>query len=153
MNANELLKSVQTAVETLDLNPIKTRLMNTASGEGWSHTRTDEAEQEYRRFLCLHKMYPDVALAPYEDVDMFWHYHILDTRKYAADCALVFGYFLHHCPHALLDDVDDTQRRIASGKLLEVLYEATFGAAVPAMGAGLPQATGPCLCGTTLPGF
>lgn len=153
MNANELLKSVQHAVEALDLDSIKTRLMNAASGEGWSREQADTAAQEYRRFLCLNKMYPDVELAPYEDVDMFWHYHILDTRKYAADCKLVFGYFLHHCPHAIANGEDDMQRRIESGKRIGILYEATFGSADPATHARMAQATAPCICASAGPGI
>jgi hypothetical protein len=153
MNANELLNSVQHAVGTLDLDPVKTRLMNGASGEGWSQAKADDIEQEYRRFLCLTRMYPDVELAPYEDVDTFWHYHILDTVKYAADCTRLFGYFLHHCPHAIANEDDDALRRIESGKRIGILYEASFGVADPAMRSGLAQASAPCICGSMGPGI
>lgn len=147
MNANELLKSVSHAVEAIDLEAVKTRLMNAASGEGWSRDKADAVEREYRRFLCMSRMYPDVELAPYEDVDMFWHYHILDTRKYAADCMHAFGHFLHHCPQAETNDEEaDTQRRLDSGKRLAMLYEATFGEADPAIRAGTTQAVALCIC-------
>ena len=94
MNTNDLLK----AVMELDLEPIKMKLMHVASGEGWSLEKANAVEKEYRRFLCLTKMYPEEDTAPLVDVDTFWHYHILDTMKYAADCEQAFGYFVHHSP-------------------------------------------------------
>src|SRR4051794_20617226 len=74
------------AIEALDLNPIKVKLMHEESGEGWPREYADQMEQEYRRFLELMVKYPDEAIAPSMDVDEFWHYHILDTMKYAEDC-------------------------------------------------------------------
>jgi hypothetical protein len=127
MNANDLFN----AVMQLDLDPIKTKLMHVESGEGWSQEKADAVEKEYRRFLCLMKMYPDEDTAPLVDVDTFWHYHILDTMKYAADCEKAFGYFLHHYPYVGMRGEDDEQFRIDSGKRMAELYEATFGEAYP----------------------
>jgi hypothetical protein len=127
MNANELSK----AITELDLSPIKFKLMHAESGEGWSQEKTNAVEKEYRRFLCLMKLYPDEDSAPTMDVDAFWHYHILDTMKYAADCEKVFGYFLHHYPYVGMHGEDDEQLRIDSGERMRTLYEATFGDAYP----------------------
>jgi hypothetical protein len=127
MNANDLFK----AVMQLDLEPIKTKLMHVQSGEGWSQDKADAVEKEYRRFLCLMKMYPDEDTAPLVDVDTFWHYHILDTMKYAVDCQAVFGYFLHHYPYVGMRGDDDEQFRLDSGDRMRELYEATFGEAYP----------------------
>jgi hypothetical protein len=88
-------------------------------------------EKEYRRFLCLMKMYPDEDTAPLVDVDTFWHYHILDTMKYAADCEQAFGYFLHHYPYVGMRGDDDEQFRLDSGDRMRELYEATFGETYP----------------------
>jgi hypothetical protein len=87
------------AFEMLDLAPIKMKLMHVESGEAWSAVRADAVEAEYRRFLYLMKKYPDAGASPSVDVDTFWHYHILDTMKYALDCEALFGYFLHHYPY------------------------------------------------------
>lgn len=65
----------------LDLASIKLRLMDPRSGEAWSQAKTEAMEQEYRRFLYLHRTNPDQPGAPTRDVDTFWHYHILDTQK------------------------------------------------------------------------
>jgi hypothetical protein len=130
MNANDLFK----AVMELDLEPIKTKLMHVQSGEGWSPEKTSAVEKEYRRFLCLMKLYPNEDTAPLVDVDTFWHYHILDTMKYATDCEQVFGYFLHHYPYVGMRGANDEEFRIDSGMRMRDLYEATFGDAYPVLG-------------------
>ncbi|MFL6634153.1 MAG: glycine-rich domain-containing protein [Massilia sp.] len=127
MNTNDLFN----AVMQLDLEPIKMKLMHAASGEGWSLEKANAVEKEYRRFLCLMKMYPEEDTAPLVDVDTFWHYHILDTMKYAADCEQAFGYFLHHYPYVGMGDEDDAQFRLDSGDRMRDLYEATFGETYP----------------------
>lgn len=127
MNANHML----TAVMDLDLEPIKTKLMHVESGEGWSQAKAEAVEKEYRRFLGLMKLYPDEDTAPLVDVDTFWHYHILDTMKYAVDCDAVFGYFLHHYPYVGMRGGDDDQFRLDSGERMRTLYEATFGETYP----------------------
>jgi hypothetical protein len=131
MNANDLFK----AVMQLDLEPIKMKLMHVESGEGWSLEKANAVEKEYRRFLCLMKMYPEEDTAPLVDVDTFWHYHILDTMKYAADCEQAFGYFLHHYPYVGMRGEDDEQFRLDSGNRMRDLYEATFGEAYPGAAA------------------
>ncbi|WLI90069.1 glycine-rich domain-containing protein-like [Massilia sp. R2A-15] len=114
-------------IAALDLASIKTKLMNPESGEGWSRDRVDAAEFEYRRFLYLAKLYPHESAAPLCDVDIFWHHHILDTMKYAADCEQVFGYFLHHLPdNGQRGEVDAALHDRCSGRMHD-LYAATFG--------------------------
>lgn len=111
----------------LDLEPIKTKLMHAESGESWSAVRAAAVETEYRRFLHLMKTFPDEQAGPSVDVDTFWHYHILDTAKYAADCARVFGYFLHHYPYIGLRGEGDEEVHRRSGERMRELYEQTFG--------------------------
>jgi hypothetical protein len=142
MNANDLFN----AVMQLDLEPIKTKLMHVESGEGWSLEKANAVEKEYRRFLCLMKMYPDESIAPLVDVDTFWHYHILDTMKYAVDCEQAFGYFVHHYPYVGMRGGDDEQFRIDSGERMQSLYEATFGEAYPVADAVPVEASGTAYC-------
>jgi len=115
------------AIEQLDLDPIKVKLMHEESGEGWSLEHANAVEQEYRRFLCLMKKYPEEQVAPLMDVDIFWHYHILDTMKYAADCDALFGYFLHHFPYVGLRGEVDEEAHHRLGERMKELYEETFG--------------------------
>ena len=115
-------------IAAIDLDKIKAKLMHQQSGEGWTLARANAIEVEYRRFLCMMHMYPQENFAPLVDVDTFWHYHILDTRKYAADCQQAFGHFLHHHPYVGMgaDDAGDHQ---AYGERMHALYQATFGEA------------------------
>jgi hypothetical protein len=141
MNANDLFKSVM----QLDLTSIKTKLMHVKSGEGWSMDKANTVEKEYRRFLCLMKLFPEESTAPLVDVDTFWHYHILDTMKYAADCEQVFGYFLHHYPYVGMDGTEeDEQFRLDSGARMGVLYESIFGDAYPGWATADAQASAFC---------
>jgi hypothetical protein len=125
MNSNAELN----VIASLDLTPIKVKLMHKESGEGWSQSQVDAVELEYRRFLHLLKLFPDERVAPQFDVDIFWHYHILDTMKYAADCEQIFGYFLHHSPYSELGGEEDEASHQRSGARMQELYEMTFGAA------------------------
>jgi hypothetical protein len=131
----------------LDFSAIKAKLMHEA-GEGWSRERTDAVECEYRRFLFLMKAFPNESTAPLVDVDTFWHYHILDTMKYAADCEQMFGYFLHHYPYLGLHGEEDEQLRLDSGERMRELYEATFGEPYPT--ARATAAGDVAYCGTAV---
>lgn len=124
MNAQEMH-----AIAALDLEPIKVKLMHEESGEGWTLERANAVEFEYRRFLFLMKQFPHEQTAPLVDVDTFWHYHILDTLKYAADCDAVFGHFLHHFPYIGLRGEDDEAAHLRVGLRMKQLYETTFGEA------------------------
>jgi hypothetical protein len=124
MNAQDALQKIA----AIDLEQIKTKLMHKESGEGWSAARADAIETEYRRFLSLVMLHPDDSFAPLVDVDTFWHYHILDTRKYAADCTLAFGHFLHHNPAVGLDEPGaEAAAHATQGARMQALYLAAFG--------------------------
>jgi hypothetical protein len=125
----------------VDLDPIKFKLMH-ESGEGWSPKRTSAVESEYRQFLYLAKAFPHEHLATTEDVDIFWHYHILDTMKYAADCEMLFGYFLHHFPYAGMRGEDDREALDYLGERTALLYQQTFGSTPAAQVKD--SATAPC---------
>ncbi|XLZ72698.1 glycine-rich domain-containing protein-like [Massilia sp. SR12] len=117
------------AIADLDLEPIKVKLMHDESGEGWSLEKVNAVEFEYRRFLYLMKTFPNEQTAPLMDVDIFWHYHILDTMKYFIDCENVFGYYLHHFPYIGLRGEDDEAAHERVGNRMKELYEETFGEA------------------------
>lgn len=125
MNSNAAVNMIA----KVDLDPIKVKLMDKESGEGWSLAQTNAVEFEYRRFLCLMKLFPQEQAAPLFDVDVFWHYHILDTMKYAEDCEQIFGYFLHHFPYVGLRGENDKVMLEEFGVRMQQLYETTFGEA------------------------
>lgn len=115
------------AIAELDLEPIKKKLMHPSAGEGWSAARADAIATEYRRFMYIVHTYPDELASPTVDVDTFWHYHILDTMKYAADCEKAFGYFMHHYPYLGLMEEDEEGMEERAAECTRKLYEATFG--------------------------
>ena len=116
--------------EALDLTAIKMKLTHAESGEGWSEHRANAVEAEYRRFLFLMKKYPDGGASPTVDVDTFWHYHILDTMKYARDCDTLFGFFLHHYPYVGMGAGANEGERQRAGERMRQIYEAEFGACI-----------------------
>lgn len=128
------------AIAVLDLEPIKVKLMHKESGEGWSLERANAVALEYHRFLTLMKKFPNEDTSPLVDVDTFWHYHILDTMKYAADCQAVFGYFLHHFPYVGMRGEEDAATLARIGNRMKELYEAEFGVAYGSVTGALAAA-------------
>ena len=87
------------AIQALDLDPIKVKIMDREEGRGWTLEQANEAERRYKQFLVLKLRYPNRSIVPSKTVDQFWHQHILDTQKYAEDCQRIFGFFVHHFPY------------------------------------------------------
>jgi len=125
------VEQVVAAIQALDLDPIKLKLMDAEEGQGWSREYVDRMELAYRRFLTLLVRFPEETIAPTKDLDKFWHGHILDTMKYAEDCENVFGFFLHHFPYFGMRGEDDAANLRAAGKNMHSLYEREFGEALP----------------------
>ncbi len=112
--------------EELELNSVRDALIEK---QGWSLERAEAARAEYVRFLTLLQRRPGFMLIPWrneegqDDLDQFWHQHILDTAKYAADCNALFGRMIHHNPHVVRgsgDEKDATEKT-------QRLYARTFG--------------------------
>jgi hypothetical protein len=93
----------------LDLSDVRTKLADPEEGHAMTQAELDLAEREYRRFLALHLAFPDADIVPCKLVDTIWHQHILDTRAYHADCAAIFGDYLHHFPYFGMRGADDAQ--------------------------------------------
>ena len=119
------------AIQALDLDPIKVKLMDPEEGQGWSREYVDQMAIAYKRFLTLSVKYPEETIAPSKDVDKFWHGHILDTMKYAEDCQNVFGYFLHHFPYFGMRGEADAANLAEAGRTTKRLYEHEFGKTNP----------------------
>ena len=115
-------------VGKIDLSPIRLKLCTTSTGTDWCPQRVAEAEAAYRRFLTLNILVrrPARPLVPSEDADAFWHYHILDTRKYTRDCKQVFGHFLHHFPYLGLCGPADAQALTEAGEYTLALLAEAF---------------------------
>ena len=111
--------SLDATLPELDLSIIRKRLLEK---EGWNEMIASQAEQGYRRFLYLIKTNPGKSLVPTEEIDEFWHLHILDTAKYAEDCEVLFGYFLHHNPNLKKGSEELTRRFGETNSLYEKIF-------------------------------
>ena len=136
------------AIHALDLTSVKVRLMDGQLGEGWNQAYADSIEAAYKTYLIMLAKYPehaeDIMLA--EDVDEFWHTHILQTMKYAYNCEKVFGKFLHHDPHIGPRTEETFATRAAKADKTRQLYEREFENAAaawagPAVGARAAYST------------
>jgi hypothetical protein len=116
------------AIDSLKFDRIKAKLLHQQDG-GWTAETVARAEQGYRQFLKLSAKYPDVAVVPNEEVDHFWHAHILDTQRYTSDCERLFGDLLHHDPYVGIDGAEDEAhlQELAAATAKLVAHE--FGAA------------------------
>jgi hypothetical protein len=130
-SAGKTVDQTVAAIQALDLDPIKFKLMDPEEGQGWSREYVEQMAIEYKRFLTLSVKYPEETIAPSKDVDKFWHGHILDTMKYVEDCQNVFGYFLHHFPYFGMRGEEDAANLAEAGKTTNRLYEKEFGEGVP----------------------
>lgn len=111
----------------LDLEPIKFSLTQREDGAGWSVEKTVLLEVWYRRFLYLAKLYPEKAVVPSKDIDIFWHTHILDTQKYMADCEILFSRYFHHFPYFGMRGEDDRNNLEEAFSKTDELYLQHFG--------------------------
>ena len=110
----------------LDLESVIFKLCHPRGGE-WRMDKARSVERDYRRWLYMHVVYPDVNLVPTEDIDEMWHTHILDTEAYAADCSVMFGHYLHHFPYAGMLGEGDMEIHRKRAEQTGVIYKALFG--------------------------
>jgi hypothetical protein len=137
---------VVAAIHVLDLESVKARIMDPERGKGWTRDYADGIAAAYKNFLYMLVKHPDdtsdILLS--EDVDEFWHAHILQTMKYADDCERVFGNFLHHNPEIGEGSPAAAGRRVAQLDKTRRLYRKEFGEAADAAWTG--AATKPAYC-------
>jgi hypothetical protein len=129
--SKKTLQHTIAAIEALDLELIKFKATRREDGYGWSPDYADKMELAYKRYLILHAKYPEMTLAPDQDTDRFWHMHILDTRKYAADCEASFGHFVHHFPYLGLRGEGDARALQSAFASMQALYAREFGEPMP----------------------
>lgn len=74
---------------------------------GWSKAYATEVREQYIKFLALRNT--DEKYSPTDDIDRFWHQHILNTAHYQSYCIKNFGRIVHHRP----TDAYDREARAA----------------------------------------
>jgi hypothetical protein len=122
-------QEVIAAIQGLDLESVKLRVMDPELGEGWSQEYADGIEVAYKNYLVMLTKYPDDIedILISKDVDEFWHAHILHTKKYADDCQKIFGNFLHHDPQPRERSSAEIQKRSALVEKTHHLYQQESG--------------------------
>jgi hypothetical protein len=83
---------------------------------------------QYKDFLAMKIAYKDreIDFVPNSMIDEAWHQHILDTKKYASDCNILFGEFLHHYPYSGLRGDDDVKVWQDNAHTTEVIFYHHF---------------------------
>jgi hypothetical protein len=127
MATETITPTTTTDLVELDLHPILFKMECEGERLHGEPIDPDVAERDYRRFLTLHRLYPEVTLVPSALIDLIWHYHILDTRKYGADCDRIFGYFLHHDPYFGTGSEESRRENMEAWEATLVLWEKEFG--------------------------
>jgi len=123
----ELRTKFSSFEQSLDLTPIKYKLIQDKT---WTLDRANQIEPQYKAFLFLIGSRVRAEFVPTFDIDEMWHMHILDTRKYMADCALHFGEYIHHYPYLGMKDAEDRGRA-------ESLFAATCTTIAEAFGINI----------------
>ena len=111
----------------LDLSMIRMKLMDREEGQGWTDAHCLQIENEYLKYLALNRHYESRPIVPCKEVDIFWHYHILDTQAYSDDCQRIFGNFLHHFPYFGMRGPEDAAALGDAYDETLALYEVHFG--------------------------
>lgn len=120
-------RTLLTKLEGLDLDPIKVKLMDAEEGYGWAREQADAAANAYKQFLFINAKYDGCSIVPTKLVDKVWHYHILDTGKYAEDSQEIFGRFLHHFPYFGMRGEEDAENLKAAFEETLDLFMENFG--------------------------
>lgn len=131
LRAGPPLPTKRRRIAALELEPVRQKAIKR---HGWDDAKATILEAEYRDFLILLAENDGKTVSPWsDDLDLFWHEHILDTQRYAQDCKWIFGHFIQHDPHidkrpshheqtknmtmvlrkAQLDAREDRRRRVA----------------------------------------
>ena len=87
--------------------------------EGWSADYTDRVAAYYEAFMALRDTSEDYS--PPDNVDKFWHIHILNTEHYAQYCTARFGRVV---PHRTSDAADRAARARRLARTISALGEA-----------------------------
>lgn len=110
-------KNILTKVMNYDLSVIHNRFLKDYPELS---SRLENIELIYRQYMYLCAIKPKkMSLAvPSNDVDKFWHCHIIHTKLYQSFCNDIAGYFIHHAPHGALTTNDE--KKIARSNLLNL---------------------------------
>ena len=125
-HSQQALNNAWQKINNLDLSMVIRKM---AAERGWRLKHAQKAAMQYRRLLFVWYKYKDAypILPPSQDIDEFWHNHILDTRQYPKDCETIFGEFIHHNPYTGSLVGDNEKAMIEGFEQTQKLYHQEFG--------------------------
>ena len=127
MNNKQTISGNDVVLVDVDLAPIFFKIDREGELVAGEAIETESASLAYRRFLTLRKRYPHKSLVPSALLDVIWHYHILDTRKYTDDCERIFGYYVHHDPYFGTQGEEDKRENELAWEETQRLWVEEFG--------------------------
>lgn len=133
------LEEIKTYIDSINFSQIIDKLVNY---NGWLKEDAETTCLQYRRFLYLNRKYffqKQEALPPSEDIDEFWHAHILDTKIYMKDCQAIFGQYLHHYPYFGIDEKSDKKTLYLAFDQTKALYLQEFNEPLVATRSQYPK--------------
>lgn len=101
-------------------------------GQGWSSEAAEKAEAKYKKWLILKWKHENELIPPPQDIDVFWHGHILESQAYFRDTAVVFGKYLHHYPYFGIRGKADEEQLHRAFENTKRLYREEYGEDVTA---------------------
>lgn len=120
------LNAAKRYIDSIDFSMIIDKM---TKHESWLKKDAEKTCQYYRNFLFLKKKYASqpIKIPPSQDVDEFWHRHILDTEKYIHDCQAIFGHYLHHYPYFGIDAYSTWDDLTSAFDQVQKIHLAEFG--------------------------
>lgn len=120
------LEEAKVYIDSIDFSMVIDKIIMTKS---WKKKDVLKICEYYKNFLFLNKKYGSETcqLPPSDEVDEFWHNHILDTHKYTKDCDVIFGRYLHHYPYFGIDDKSNMQDLQKAFDHMQELHKKEFG--------------------------
>lgn len=119
------LEKIKKYIDEIDFSMIIDKMVK---HQKWRRSDAEAVCQLYRNFLFLQKKYGDKhSLPPSEEVDEFWHNHILDTKKYRHDCEMIFGRYNDHYPYFGIDDKTNLNDLNNAFEEMQKLHQLEFG--------------------------
>lgn len=112
--------------------------------QGWLRHEAEALSEIYKNFLFINKKHYGKwgMLPPSEELDEFWHNHILDTEKYRRDCDNIFGHYLDHYPYFGIDEKTNYTDLSNAFSLMCELYLKEFGTEFPKITTRFSKALG-----------
>jgi len=120
------LEDAKSYIDSIDFTMIIKKMVE---HQGWLQEQAETVCCLYRNFLFLNKKYGRIysSLPPSEDIDEFWHNHILDTKNYRKDCEIIFGSYFDHYPYFGIDGQTNFNNLESAFETMQKLHIKEFG--------------------------